>query len=168
MANYKGSRGEMGNGFLRKRRVEGKNVFTVSVYIHLSSLVVSTTYTPSGLKAWRQPPPITLLVYDPKVVPSFEMFSNRDPLNFDFRNGAKNSAHLNHPLQRYGQIYFKIFRYISEKAGWLRLAKRYIKNKNLFCERYALDYVWPSLVRIVTLEPPQKNVSFRKCHFSRT
>ena len=41
-------------------------------------------------------------------------------LNFDFRNGAKKSGRLDHPLQSYGQICLNIFRYISAKVGWLK------------------------------------------------
>ena len=30
---------------------------------------------------------------------------NKVVINFDFRNGAKKSGHLDHPLQSYGQIF---------------------------------------------------------------
>ena len=30
-------------------------------------------------------------------------------INFDFRNGANKSGHLDHPLQSFGQIYFDIY-----------------------------------------------------------
>ena len=39
-------------------------------------------------------------------------------LNFDFRNGAKKSGRLDHPLQSYGQIYFNIFQYILQKVDF--------------------------------------------------
>ena len=45
---------------------------------------------------------------------------NKEVLHFDFRNEAKKSGHLDHPLQSYGQIYFNIFWYISAKAGLLQ------------------------------------------------
>ena len=33
----------------------------------------------------------------------------KEVLHFDFRNEAKKSGHLDHPLQSYGQIYFNTF-----------------------------------------------------------
>ena len=45
---------------------------------------------------------------------------NKVVLNFDFRNGAKRSGHLDHLLQSYGQIYFDIF---QEKLVYSGLSK---------------------------------------------
>ena len=102
MANYKRKQGKLGKGFQESIKQRGKNAFTVSVYIHLSSSVVSATQSPSGLKAKRQPPPTTLLDFHSKVVSSFEMFSFRDPIhNFD-------ATDL--PNSQFEQLYPKHFR----------------------------------------------------------
>ena len=90
---------------------------------------------------------------------------NKVVINFNFRHGAKKSGHLDHLLQSYGQIYFNIFWYILQKAGWLWLATSYIK-KIIYDMTLAIPGQWGE--SRWTPEPPQKKVYFRKWYFSGT
>ena len=83
---------------------------------------------------------------------------NKVVINFDFRHGAKQSGHLDHPLQSYYQIYFNIFRYILRKAGFLWFSTSQIKNIFINDMHWDIPGIWEELGG--TPEPPQKNVSF--------
>ena len=63
-------------------------------------------------------------------------------INFDFRNEAKKSGHLD-----VAKLWPNIFQYISIyfSKSWLTLDDIKVHEKpKLFREGYALDYSWPS------------------------
>ena len=85
--------------------------------------------------------------------------ANKVDLNFDSRNGAKKSGHLDHLL------WPNIFRYISAKAGLLWFITSYIKTKKIVKDLHwttsGLRKEW-----LGTPKSPEKMFFFfRKCDF---